>query len=199
MHAFNSFFYPKLIKSGYASLRRWTKKVIRIPAVKCYSVVATGRQILKGYSRELGFDQNTCGIRENVNGTRDWQINRFVTIIHVSREQAELFVVSTSCPTVITDLFIYLLYFQVDIFAMDLVLVPVHLGMHWCLAVRTHVTFSPPGIETALTVADPDLQMGGGGVDPPLAYKLPPPHLLAHLHVNLKLHPIESPPPNILK
>lgn len=48
VHAFNSFFYPKLIKSGYASLRRWTKKV--------------------------------------------------------------------------------------DIFAMDLVLVPVHLGMHWCLA-----------------------------------------------------------------
>ena len=163
MHAFNSFFYPKLIKSGYASLRRWTKKVMRIPAVKCYSVVATGRQILKGYSRELGFDQNTCGIRENVNGTRDWQINRFVTIIHVSREQAELFVVSTSCPTVITDLFIYLFYFQVDIFAMDLVLVPVHLGMHWCLAVRTHFTFPPPGIETALTVADPDLQMGGGG------------------------------------
>ena len=100
VHAFNSFFYPKLIKSGYASLRRWTKKVIRIPAVKCNSVVATGRQILKGYSRELGFDQNTCGIRENVNGTRDWQINRFVTIIHVSREQAELFVVSTFCPTV---------------------------------------------------------------------------------------------------
>lgn len=26
-----------------------------------------------------------------------------------------------------------------------------------------------------------------------------PPLLLAHLHVNLKLHPIESPPPNILK
>lgn len=48
VHAFNSFFYPKLIKSGYASLKRWTKKV--------------------------------------------------------------------------------------DIFAMDLVLVPVHLGMHWCLA-----------------------------------------------------------------
>lgn len=48
VHAFNSFFYPKLIKSGYASLRRWTKKV--------------------------------------------------------------------------------------DIFAMDLVLIPVHLGMHWCLA-----------------------------------------------------------------
>ena len=46
---------------------------------------------------------------------------------------------------------------------MDLVLVPVHLGMHWCLAVRTHFTFPPPGIETALTVADPDLQMGGGG------------------------------------
>ena len=40
---------------------------------------------------------------------------------------------------------------------MDLVLVPVHLGMHWCLAVRSHFTFSPPGIETALTVADPDL------------------------------------------
>jgi len=48
VHAFNSFFYPKLVKSGYASLKRWTKKV--------------------------------------------------------------------------------------DIFAMDLVLVPVHLGMHWCLA-----------------------------------------------------------------
>lgn len=48
IHAFNSFFYPKLIKSGYKSLRRWTKKI--------------------------------------------------------------------------------------DIFAMDMVLVPVHLGMHWCLA-----------------------------------------------------------------
>ena len=88
---------------------------------------------------------------------------------------------------------------------MDLVLVPVHLGMHWCLAVRSHFTFSPPGIETALTVADPDLQMGGERaprappMDPPLTYKLPPPHLLAHLHVNLKIHPIESPPPNVLK
>ncbi|XP_020614935.1 sentrin-specific protease 1-like isoform X1 [Orbicella faveolata] len=29
VHAFNSFFYPKLVKSGYASLKRWTKKVIR--------------------------------------------------------------------------------------------------------------------------------------------------------------------------
>ena len=81
-----------------------------------------------------------------------------ITIIHVSREQAKLFAVSTSCP-----IFIYLLYFQVDIFAMDLVVVPVHLGMHWCLAVRSHFTFSPRGIETALTVADSDLQIGGGG------------------------------------
>ena len=46
---------------------------------------------------------------------------------------------------------------------MDLVVVPVHLGMHWCLAVRSHFTFSPRGIETALTVADSDLQIGGGG------------------------------------
>lgn len=49
VHSFNTFFYPKLINSGYASLRRWTKRV--------------------------------------------------------------------------------------DIFTKDLILVPVHLGMHWCLAV----------------------------------------------------------------
>ncbi|XP_077978943.1 uncharacterized protein LOC144434366 [Glandiceps talaboti] len=49
VHAFNTFFYPKLCKDGYSSLRRWTRKV--------------------------------------------------------------------------------------DIFGMDLVFVPVHLGMHWCLAV----------------------------------------------------------------
>eukprot|EP00057_Strongylocentrotus_purpuratus_P024481 XP_011678955.1 PREDICTED: sentrin-specific protease 1 [Strongylocentrotus purpuratus] len=49
VHSFNTFFYPKLINSGFASLRRWTKKV--------------------------------------------------------------------------------------DIFTKDLLLVPVHLGMHWCLAV----------------------------------------------------------------
>jgi sentrin-specific protease 1 len=50
VHAFNTFFYPKLMKTGHASVRRWTKKV--------------------------------------------------------------------------------------DLFAMDIVLIPVHLGMHWCLAVR---------------------------------------------------------------
>lgn len=50
IHSFNSFFYSKLIKTGHASLRRWTKKV--------------------------------------------------------------------------------------DLFTMDMILVPVHLGMHWCLAVR---------------------------------------------------------------
>lgn len=27
VYAFNTFFYPKLIGSGYSSLRRWTKKV----------------------------------------------------------------------------------------------------------------------------------------------------------------------------
>ncbi|XP_028393896.1 sentrin-specific protease 1-like isoform X2 [Dendronephthya gigantea] len=49
VHAFNTFFYPKLMKTGHASLRRWTKKV--------------------------------------------------------------------------------------DLFAMDIILIPIHLGMHWCLAV----------------------------------------------------------------
>ena len=52
VHAFNTFFYPKLMKTGHASLRRWTKKV--------------------------------------------------------------------------------------DLFAMDIVLIPIHLGMHWCLAVRNN-------------------------------------------------------------
>ena len=51
VHSFNTFFYPKLIKTGHASLRRWTKKV--------------------------------------------------------------------------------------DLFSMDFVLIPIHLGMHWCLAVGT--------------------------------------------------------------
>ena len=27
MHFFNSFFYPKLLKTGYSGVRRWTKKV----------------------------------------------------------------------------------------------------------------------------------------------------------------------------
>ena len=49
VHTFNTFFYPKLMKTGHASLKRWTKKV--------------------------------------------------------------------------------------DLFAMDIVLIPIHLGMHWCLAV----------------------------------------------------------------
>ena len=53
---------------------------------------------------------------------------------------------------------------------MDLVLVPVHLGMHWCLAVRSLFTFPPPGIETALTVADPDLQIGGERAPPGSSY-----------------------------
>ena len=35
---------------------------------------------------------------------------RFTTIIDVSREQAELFVVSTSCPIVIIYLFISILF-----------------------------------------------------------------------------------------
>lgn len=50
IHAFNTFFYPKLMKTGHASVRRWTKKV--------------------------------------------------------------------------------------DLFTIDIILIPVHLGMHWCLAVR---------------------------------------------------------------
>lgn len=57
VHAFNTFFYPKLMKTGHASLRRWTKKV--------------------------------------------------------------------------------------DLFAMDIVLIPIHLGMHWCLAVRIFIFITP--------------------------------------------------------
>lgn len=30
---------------------------------------------------------------------------------------------------------IYLLFFQVDLFCYKLIIVPVHLGVHWCLAV----------------------------------------------------------------
>ena len=56
VHAFNTFFYPKLMKTGHASLRRWTKKV--------------------------------------------------------------------------------------DLFAMDIVLIPIHLGMHWCLAVRNLIIYN---------------------------------------------------------
>lgn len=29
VYAFNTFFYPKLISSGHASLKRWTKKVTK--------------------------------------------------------------------------------------------------------------------------------------------------------------------------
>ena len=39
VHAFNSFFYPKLIKSGYASLRRWTKKVRWFTVKQLYLLV----------------------------------------------------------------------------------------------------------------------------------------------------------------
>ena len=89
---------------------------------------------------------------------------------------------------------------------MDLVLVPVHLGMHWCLAVRSHFTFSSPGIETATYSGGSRFSDGGGGgraprappLDLQLTYKLPA-HLLAHLHVNLKIRQMESPPPNALK
>ena len=44
---------------------------------------------------------------------------------------------------------------------MDLVLVPVHLGMHWCLAVRSHFTFSPPGIKTGGATFIQTLRYGG--------------------------------------
>ena len=48
---------------------------------------------------------------------------------------------------------------------MDLVLVPVHLGMHWCLAVRSHFTFSPPapGIKTGGGDGHPDPEIKEGG------------------------------------
>jgi sentrin-specific protease 1 len=32
---------------------------------------------------------------------------------------------------------------RVDIFSKDYILIPVHLGMHWCLAVCNKITYTP--------------------------------------------------------
>ena len=45
VHAFNSFFYPKRVKSGYASLKRWTKKVRRFALCHALALFPSSRYL----------------------------------------------------------------------------------------------------------------------------------------------------------
>ena len=49
---------------------------------------------------------------------------------------------------------------RVDIFGVDLILIPVHLGMHWCLAVSRLGGFNDEGAIVFSWVGLPDLVCG---------------------------------------
>ena len=90
VHAFNTFFYPKIINGGHSSVRRWTKRVDVFAMDYILVPVHLGMHWCLAVSFEI--------INVGHSSVRRWTK-------------------------------------RVDVFAMDYILVPVHLGMHWCLAV----------------------------------------------------------------
>lgn len=60
VYAFNTFFYPKLSKSGYHSVRRWTKKVSASWFHTCIEVLeGKSLRLVKSLGKSLNHSENS--------------------------------------------------------------------------------------------------------------------------------------------
>ncbi len=106
VHLFNSFFYPKIMSNGYSGVRRWTKKVCLTNVVWCVMWC-----VMWHY----------------------WPPVWIIPLYFVHHHSTCIFVIIIIIEGIVPFKYI-LVTFQVDIFSYDIILLPVHLGMHWCLA-----------------------------------------------------------------
>lgn len=80
VHTFNTFFYPKLVKEGYNSLRRWTKRVdvftkdillvpVHLGVHWCLAIIDFRKKLIEYYD-SMGGDNEVC-----LNALRDYLVS----------------------------------------------------------------------------------------------------------------------------